>query len=60
MQLYKTFVGRSTNLGIFFPSVGNTELGIKMASYTTDQKVFINKPFHSPGGSCLALVSQYC
>jgi hypothetical protein len=60
MQLYETFVGFSTHLGIFFLSVGNAELSNKMASYTTNQKVFVVKTIYSSCGSCLALENISC
>jgi hypothetical protein len=41
-----------------FVAVGNTELSNKMASYTTDQKVFI-KTIYFSGGPCVVLKRQY-
>jgi hypothetical protein len=42
-----------------FIAPGNSELSNKMASYTTDQKVFVTKTFCSPGGSCVAVDREY-
>jgi hypothetical protein len=41
-----------------FVAVGNTELSNKMASYTTDQKVFI-KTIYFSSGPCVTLERQY-
>jgi hypothetical protein len=42
-----------------FVAVGNTELRNKMASHTTDQKLFVIKTFYSSGGSWVAVGRQY-
>jgi hypothetical protein len=41
MQLYESFIYRSTYLGNLFVVIGNAELNNKMASHMSDQKVFI-------------------
>jgi hypothetical protein len=53
MQFYVTFTHRSTHLGNLFVDIGNIELNEKMASYTTEQEVFVIKTFYSFGGSCV-------
>jgi hypothetical protein len=52
--LYETFKDRSAYLGNSFVAVGNAEFSNKMASYTTDQKVF-TKTSHPTGGSCVGV-----
>jgi hypothetical protein len=42
-----------------FVAVGNNEISNKMASYTTDQKVYVIKTFYSPSGSCVAVETKY-
>jgi hypothetical protein len=54
-QLYETSTDSSTHFGKLFVVVGNTELSHNVVSYTTDQKVFVNKTFYSFGGSCVAV-----
>jgi hypothetical protein len=54
-HLYKIFTHRSTHWGNLFVDVGKANLGNKMMSYTTYQKVFIIKLFKSSGGSSTAV-----
>lgn len=59
-QLYVTFKNSPTYFGNVLVPVGNTELSHKMASYTTDQKVFVTKPLsHSSGDPYIATDVQY-
>jgi hypothetical protein len=42
-----------------FVALGNAELINKMASYTTNRKLFVIKAFYFSGGSCVAVERQY-
>jgi hypothetical protein len=57
--LYEAFADRSTHLGNFVVAVGNAELSNKIASYTTDQKVFVVKTCYSSGGSYVSVARQH-
>jgi hypothetical protein len=59
MQLYETLKNHSTHLENVFFAVGNTELTNKMASYMTDQEVFVCKTLNFSRGCCVAVKRQY-
>jgi hypothetical protein len=46
-------------MGNLFVAVVNPGLSNKMASYTTDGKMFVIKTFYSSGGSSVAAERQY-
>lgn len=50
MQLYETFTACSTHLRNWSVAICKAQLSNKMASYTTDQRIFI-KTCHPSGGS---------
>jgi hypothetical protein len=58
-KLYGSFTDRPVYLENLFVAVGNAEPSNKMASYSTDQKVFVIKVFHSSGSSRVAAEEQY-
>jgi hypothetical protein len=49
MQMHESITDRSTHLVHLFVAAGNAELSTRIASYTTDQKVFVIKIFSSNG-----------
>lgn len=57
--MYENFIDRSKRFGKLFVAVDITELRNKMASYMTDQRVFVIKIFHSSNISCVPVQRQY-
>lgn len=58
-KLYGCFTDSPAYLENLFVAVGNAEPSNKMASYSTDQKVFVIKAFYPSGCSSVAAEEQY-